>query len=523
MGRLSWTPPILCVLLVLAIVTSCTAPPATQTPPAPPTTPPTETSAPTPTPSPAPTPTPAPSSTPTPAPIPKPTPTLPQVKIDSGLVSGAVVGDGQVHVYLGIPYAAPPVGDLRWKPPQPVAPWTGVRQCTRFGPASLQPTHQAVGMSEDCLYLNVYTPARTASNRLPVMVFFHGGGNYHGAGSDWSGTLLAQQGVVVVTVNYRLGPLGWLAHPLLSKESPDKVSGNYGLLDDVAALKWVQTNIAAFGGDAGNVTIFGQSAGACTVIHLMASPLAKGLFHRAIVLSGVTTVTQSTADAERQGEAFVARLGVSGAPDVLKALRAKSAEEIVAAAGEALGLFAGGTTNFKPKPVVDGWVLPDRPDKAFRDGKQHNVPLIMGANSGDTRDFFSSTLMLVDYMSKVQPKVYVYEFTRVPPGWRKAGIPAMHLLDQFYQFGTIDQIDRFGKEMHGVPAELDPVVDGRVSKEMMALWTQFAATGDPNVKGMVSWPTYNRASDQYLDIGDTLQVKSGFSKITPTPYIYIPK
>lgn len=491
---------VLSLLVMVVIVASCTAPPVPATTPLP-----TET--------PAPTPTPSVTGGPFAAPV----------KIDSGLVSGTVGGNGRVHIYRGIPYAAPPVGDLRWKPPQPAAPWTGVRQCTRFGPVSVQlfPALPVRG-SEDCLYLNVYTPAKMASDRLPVMVFFHGGGNYHGAASQADGTLLAQQGVVVVTVNYRLGPLGWLAHPLLSKESPNKVSGNYGSLDQVASLKWVQTNIAAFGGDVGNVTIFGQSAGGCAVINLMASPLTKGIFHRAIIQSAGPYYVQSSADAEKQGEAFVARLGVSGAPDVLKALRAKSAEEIVTAAGEPVEGGIGwttGTKNFTTKAVVDGWFLPDSPDKLFRDGKQQNVPLVIGVNSGDPTHLFPNVARLAGDMSGVQPKVYFYEFTRVPPGWSKAGIPAIHGLELNYLFGKIDDIDRFGKEMHGTPAEVDPVVDGKVSKEMMAIWTQFAATGNPSVKGMVSWPTYDRASEQYLEIGDTLQVKSGFSKITPTPFI----
>jgi para-nitrobenzyl esterase len=358
-----------------------------------------------------------------------------------------------------------------------------------------------------------------ASDRLPVMVWFHGGSNFSGAASLYDGTFLAQQGIVVVTVNYRLGPLGWLAHPLLSKESPNKVSGNYGLLDDVASLKWVQTNIAAFAGDVGNVTIFGESAGGCAVINLIASPLAKGLFQRAIVQSGLDVFTQSSADAEKQGEALTARLGVSGAPDVLKALRAKSAEEIVTEGGKPLGKLwsEGGTKDFIPAAVVDGWFLPDSPDKVFRDGKQQKVPLIIGLNSGDTADFFSSASMLAGYMSVAQPNVYVYEFTRAPPGWSKAGIPAIHGLELDYLFGTIDEIDTWGKNMTGVPPEVDPVVDGKVSEEMMALWTQFAATGVPSVKGMVSWPNYNRASEQYLDISETLQVKPGFSKVTPKP------
>lgn len=216
------------------------------------------------------------------------------VKTESGLVSGLAAGpSGEVRVYRGIPFAAPPVGPLRWKPPQPANSWDGVRECTRFGPWCPQPRpfvafESGQIQSEDCLYLNVWTAARSAGDRLPVMFWIHGGGFTTGSGAmaSYDGTALARQGVVVVTINYRLGPFGYLAHPLLSRESPQGVSGNYGHLDQIAALHWVRKNIAAFGGDPGCVTIFGESAGAMSVCRLMVSPLARGLFHRAIAQSG---------------------------------------------------------------------------------------------------------------------------------------------------------------------------------------------------------------------------------------------
>jgi para-nitrobenzyl esterase len=241
------------------------------------------------------------------------------VKTDSGYISGTVVGDPEkpVQVYRGIPYAAPPVGDLRWKPPQPAARWSGIRECTSFSAQACQspvmglPNPAAeLPESEDCLYLNVLTPARDPSERLPVMVWMHGGGFDMWTGNDriYNGTRLPSTGVVVVTVNMRLGPLGLLAHPFLSLESPKGVSGNYLFLDMMAALQWVQRNISAFGGDPDMVTIFGESGGAMKVVHLMASPLAKGLFHRVIGQSGVAQGTPLK-EIETRGERLFAILG----------------------------------------------------------------------------------------------------------------------------------------------------------------------------------------------------------------------
>ncbi len=223
-----------------------------------------------------------------------------------------------MRVYRGIPFAAPPVGDLRWKPPQSAASWQGIRQATEFGNACSQPAFPSNGLygtapppiSEDCLYLNVWTPAKSADDRLPVMVWIHGGGFVHGTGSaiGYEGENLARKGAVVVTINYRLGILGFLALPELDAESPQHVSGNYALMDQIAALQWVQKNIAAFGGDPNRVTIFGESAGSISVNILMASPLAHGLFSRAIGESGgAFDPMSSLADAEKQDQQFAAK------------------------------------------------------------------------------------------------------------------------------------------------------------------------------------------------------------------------
>ena len=249
------------------------------------------------------------------------------VKTDAGYVSGTVLGepDKQVHVYRGIPYASPPVGDLRWKLPQPVTPWSGIHECTVCG--MMAPQTPIFGIkedrpnSEDCLYLNVLTPAKKSSDRLPVMVWMHGGWLIAGTGNDYNGLGLSSKGVVLVTVNMRLGPLGCLAHPLLSRESPKGVSGNYLFLDMVAALKWVQKNISAFGGDPNKVTIFGESGGSTKVINLMASPLAKGLFHRAIGESAPALGTPLK-EMEARGQKVFAKLGVDKERDPLAAARA---------------------------------------------------------------------------------------------------------------------------------------------------------------------------------------------------------
>ena len=247
------------------------------------------------------------------------------VKIDTGYISGTIIGDisNQVRIYRGIPYAEPPVGDLRWKPPQPAKSWTGIRECSTFGnssPQSIEPIDLSYGpLSEDCLYLNVLTPAVKTTEKLPVMVWMHGGGYRMGSGSGYLYNLpvLPQNGVVLVTVNMRLGPIGLLAHPLLSRESPQRVSGNYMFLDMTAALEWVQRNIGFFGGDANNVTIFGVSGGGGKVHCLIASPLAKGLLNKGIFQSGWAEGVPMK-DLEAMGEKFFAGLGVDKNPDPLK-------------------------------------------------------------------------------------------------------------------------------------------------------------------------------------------------------------
>ena len=311
------------------------------------------------------------------------------VRVEGGLISGSV--DDGVRSYKGIPFAAPPVGELRWKAPQPVAAWEGVRECNDFGPDCPQAPYPQSSLyysaprkqSEDCLYLNVWTAAKAAEKR-PVMVWIHGGALTRGSGATraYDGTALAKKGVVLVTINYRLGPLGYLAHPELTAESPNRSSGNYGALDQIAALKWVQKNIAAFGGDPGRVTIFGESAGSWSVNALVASPLARGLFHRAIGQSGgsfgpmtyLKEDREGRPSAEKIGEAFAKAAGA----DSIKALRAQPAEKIV----EVFNSDPEGR-KFRTQPNVDGWALPDEIRNIFAQGKQNEVPVIVGSNANE--------------------------------------------------------------------------------------------------------------------------------------------
>ena len=297
------------------------------------------------------------------------------VKVDGGQITGT--GADGVRVYKGIPFAAPPVGDLRWKAPQPVVAWSGVKNADTFGPQCMQQPYPAgspyaiapAPMSEDCLYLNVWSAAG-AGDKRPVMVWIHGGAWTRGSGSTptYDGAALAKKGVVVVTTNYRLGPFGFLAHPELTAESPQHSSGNYAILDHVAALKWVQKNIAAFGGNPANVTIFGESAGSWSVNVVQATPLAKGLFHRAIGESGAQFARNPRlADAEKGGVALAKAVGA----DSLKALRAVPAEKLLA------------IQSFRTGVNVDGFALPDTVRSIFAQKKQSDVPVLIGSNANE--------------------------------------------------------------------------------------------------------------------------------------------
>jgi para-nitrobenzyl esterase len=459
------------------------------------------------------------------------------IKIDTGYISGTIIGDvgKEVRIYRGIPYAAPPVGALRWKAPQPVAPWTGIRECTAFGKSSIQPTAPIdlsdMPQSEDCLYLNVLTPAKTASEKLPVMVWLHGGGYTMGSGSSpvYNMPRLPKNGVVLVTVNMRLGTMGLLAHPLLSKESPKGISGNYHFFDMIGALEWVQRNIAAFGGDAKNVTIFGESGGGAKVSCLMASPLAKGLFHRGIFESGAAggfSPGKPMKDLEATGEKFFAKLGVNKEADPLKAARALPPAKI-------LEVEASLQKDLKTEDLWDSAIdqdfLTDLPANIFREGKQNPAPVITSANLGELTGpgMILMPFIIPDYVNilngtvKAGQKGYACIFNQVPSKWKQEGCVSFHALELGYVFGDWDHatniwlIANFLAQASGAKTP-DPGltdVDRKISENMMAMWTQFARTGNPNVEGLVAWPAYESAADQYLYIAEPVQVKSGFSKV----------
>ncbi|QIL75177.1 carboxylesterase/lipase family protein [Hymenobacter sp. HDW8] len=306
--------------------------------------------------------------------------TTTRVQTANGLLEGATAASG-IREFKGVPFAAPPVGDLRWREPQPVKNWTGTRQAKNFGPQAMQlPIYSDMnfrsdGVSEDCLYLNVWTPAKSAQVKLPVLVYFYGGGFIAGDGSEprYDGESMALRGIVTVTVNYRLGIFGFLAHPELTQESPNKASGNYGFLDQNAALRWVQQNIAAFGGDPKKVTIAGESAGSMSVSAQMASPLSKSLFARAIGESGSMLNTSfgplPLAEAEKNGVAFATSLGATS----LAALRALPAQQLLEAASKP------GVPRFAP--TLDGYFFKQLPTATFAAGQQARVPLLVGWNS----------------------------------------------------------------------------------------------------------------------------------------------
>jgi para-nitrobenzyl esterase len=469
-----------------------------------------------------------------------------KVKIDTGYITGTVIGEtGQeVRIYRGIPYATPPLGDLRWKPPQPVASWSGVRECTTFckaAPQSSSPLpgtradtnpspHLAIPQSEDCLYLNVLTPAQKSTDKLPVMVWMHGGGFIFGSANEPHYNLprLPQHGVVLVNINMRLGPIGLLAHRLLSQESPEGVSGNYMFLDMIAGLKWVRKNIAAFGGDPNNVTIFGESGGAAKVLSLMASPLAKGLFHRTIAESA-SPDGQPLKELEAMGDKFFTGLGVDNEKDPLQAARALPWQKIMEVEQSLIRELhvtgRGGLWDV----AVDRWFMPEKPLDIFKAGKQHPVPYILVANLGElpTRQgayLVPAYLGLFSGAVKTRVRTHALIFDRVPAGWRSEGCVSCHAIELGYVFGDWDNSSGFWQYILKIagPAgakSLDPGltdIDRKVSETMMKIWTQYATNGDPSVDGMVTWPTWDNATDRYLFIGEKPVVKSGYSLLAST-------
>ncbi len=467
------------------------------------------------------------------------------IKLDSGYVAGTVVGDPgkEVHVYRSIPYAAPPVGDLRWKPPQPVEPWTGIKEVTTYGNMCPQNTASWVSgtVGEDCLTLNVFTPAKTTDEKLPVMVWLHGGGFAVGSANQlpYTWPSLPEHGVVMVGVNHRLGPIGLLALPQLTAESPQGVSGNYMFLDIVAALQWIQTNITAFGGDPNNVTIFGESGGGGKTDAMVASPLAKGLFQHAILESGANgdvgiRSVMSLKDGEALGEQLVAKLGIPDDANTLAALRALPYQTILDASAEMSQSLAESNPEAEgvgifDNMMVDGWFMPDTPTNIYKAGKQNDVDLLTCTNIGELIapntaihlpyliDAYTTRL---DAVGKAGKGAFAALFTQVPSQWKAEGVMAFHGLELPYVFGMLAVIpnkifyDAFagpsGAKTVNVTLTED---DEKVSEAMMSMWAQYAKTGNPSVQGLIDWPVWDVASDQYVEIAWPLQVKTGYSKL----------
>jgi len=465
-----------------------------------------------------------------------------RIMLNTGSISGMRERQSgqEIHIFRGIPYAAPPVGGLRWRPAQPAASWPGVRECTQFSIQAAQypDPHaseklRALPSSEDCLYLNVMTPAKKASDQLPVMVWFHGGGTRYGSGNlPISNSLgLPSHGVVLVTVNSRLGIFGLFAHELISRESPQGVSGNYLFMDLMDSLKWVKKNIAAFGGDPDNVTIFGQSGGGLKVAALIASPLAKGLFQRAIIQSGGKDFEPTQLKKlEAFGGKFFARLGVDKEKDPLTAARAISWEKIVEVE-QALNADLGPEYEFMgPWSIVqDGWFLPDSIFNMFQTCKRNEVPYLVVSDMGELTGpgLVIADKMVADYItmlkapSKADSRGYAAVFDRVPDNWRQEGCVAAHGMELHYMFGSLDVAEAWEAHYGGFalsgaqsPAPTISGVDRKISEAMMNIWTQFARTGNPSVKGLIEWPAWDEAGDRYLLIAETLEVKSGYSDLT---------
>jgi para-nitrobenzyl esterase len=462
----------------------------------------------------------------------------PVIKTHSGRVAGTVSSDDRVYIFKGVPYAAPPVDNLRWKSPQPVHSWKGIRNCDQFAPSAMQGKPvpfmmytsefliPAEPVSEDCLYLNIWSPANVSGEKLPVIVWIHGGAFVSGSGSCpiYDGENMARKGVVFVTINYRLGVFGFFAHPFLTRESGNHSSGNYAFLDQVAALQWVQKNIGAFGGDPHRVTIAGQSAGAFSVNALMVSPLAKGLFQRVIAESGGmfsnNGLALSLADAEKNGAQLMQNLNVTTVWDMRKI----PAETLLKSASSSR--FA---------PVIDGYVLPRKVYDIFYDAKQNDVPVLTGWNGGDgfpsandpsvqeykenavkkygnlaeefltvfpgnTKEEIRNSLFALNRdqlfawqaytWAKLETqggrnKVFLYQFNRIPPGAEQYG--AFHSAEIAYALHSLQMWNKPWTEE-----------DKRLEDIMSSYWINFASSGDPNGDGLPAWLSFDPNSNELM-------------------------
>ncbi|HWU56561.1 MAG TPA: carboxylesterase family protein [Rhizomicrobium sp.] len=484
------------------------------------------------------------------------------VSVTGGQIRGAMLEQGGA-VFKGIPYAAPPVGDLRWREPAPVQRWPGVRDTTSFSPACAQSPifiPSTMPVSEDCLYLNIWTAQWPAISRKPVMVWFPGGGNFGGSAREpvYDSDTLARRGVVLVTLNFRLGPFGFFSHPALTRESAQHASGNQGVQDQIAALKWVRANIAKFGGDPDNVTIFGESAGAMDVNVLMTSPLSKGLFHRAIAESGPTALSETIfgkpdtlAQAEKRGQMSAARWKLPAGASAAD-LRRLSTDEILKMEPD----YLKSSSSHKPTTiresfpnggvVIDGYVVPKNPNEVFAAGEEHRVALLIGSQfrewipgtrppadlgaalddifgplSGRARmlyvgepdplygtpasqletdaSFRCGSVAQLAWHASARNTAYQFEFAHPVTGRETVG--NNHAAEVAFVFGTINQGIFAGPPN---PPVKPNSVDAQVSDTMQRYWTNFAKTGDPNGPGLPVWPKFTpdaRAYIQFTDAG----------------------
>jgi len=493
---------------------------------------------------------------------------LERVKVAGGLLEGVLDGNSGIASFKGIPFAEPPVDNLRWKPPRTPLKWKGVRKADAFGPRAMQNPifgdmgFRSNGMGEDCLYLNVWTPAASGKEKMPVLVYFYGGGFNAGDGSEarYDGGSMAKKGIVAVTVNYRLGVFGFLAHPGLTRESAHHASGNYGLLDQCAALEWVRRNIAAFGGDPGRITIAGESAGSSSVSALMASPLSKDMIAGAIGESGSSVGNSRTrAEAEQAGSKFAAGLGIGDAPS-LADLRRMTADKLLEAAGKP------GVQWFWP--IVDGYFLPKPAADIYSAGKQARVPLLVGSNSeeGSWTWFMGGAKPTADNYRAALKKAYgdaADSVFKLYPASGEAGVMSVAqdlASDRFISLETwrwLDLATQTGgkptfyylyshprpsmrpEQVDAVPGLAGGVVKGKkpadqpppahgachsceieyamgnldsnkvyawapedyaVSKVMQDYFANFIKTGDPNGPGLPEWPRYDAGKRQVIDV-----------------------
>ena len=467
------------------------------------------------------------------------------VSVEGGLVQGAVE-DG-LTVYRGIPFAAPPVGDLRWRAPQPVVKWDGVKDTVEFAPACVQgmmmgPAGSGPVPCEDCLYLNIWSPAKSPQDRVPVFVWIYGGGFAAGATSSptFDGKNLAKKGVVLVSISYRVGQMGFFVHPELSAETVNHVSGNYGLLDMIASLKWIQKNIAAFGGDPNHVTIFGESAGGIAVSMLCASPLAKGLFQGAISESGGSfgpprpatlpgENMKRLADAERSGEATLKAAGVASIAEARKLSPDK-----LSGGGRGQAARGGRPAGLSNWPIIDGWVIPDDQYKLYEAKRYNDVPVLIGYNSDEGLSF-SPARTPEDYIASVKSRFGPFAdklIAAYPPGTGTVAKTARDLMRDaafgwqtwvwarlqsktgkskvfYYYFDQhpdypadspkAGQGSPHGQEVSYVFQNMNPnqqltKSDKAISEAMAVYWTNFAKFGDPNGSGLPEWPAFSDAN-----------------------------